>query len=99
MSIREKEFGEKSLDYALSFKYKTGLRFGLSEGSLTLKMFVSAYKKIEKILKYAFQGSNKTTVCLVYYGEDTILSNLSSLKLSYGWGTVISKYKDYLIWV
>jgi len=53
MSIREKienEFEEKSLDHALFFKYETGLHFELSEGKSYIEMFVSAYKKAEKIL-------------------------------------------------
>lgn len=83
MSIRKKiedEFGENALNYALFFKYETALRFELSEGKSYIEMFVSAYKKAEKILESAFQGSEKITVCLAYYGEATILDNLSSLK-------------------
>lgn len=83
MSIREKiknEFGENALDHALFFKYEDSLRFELSEGKSYIEMFVSAYKKAEKILECAFEGSEKITVCLAYYGEGTILDNLSSLK-------------------
>jgi len=83
MGIRERiknEFGENALDFGLFFKYKAGLRFELSEGDSYIEMFISAYKKAEKILESAFKGSKKITVCLAYYGEDTILDNLSSLK-------------------
>ena len=83
MNIREKienEFGKNALNHGLYFKHKAGLRFELSEGNSYIEMFISAYKKSEKILQSAFEGSEKITVCLAYYGEDTILENLSSLK-------------------
>ena len=83
MSIKtkiESTFGEKALDHALFYNHQAGLRFELSEGKTYIEMFISAYKKAEKILKSAFEGSEKIVICLAYYGEDTILENLSSLK-------------------
>jgi hypothetical protein len=76
----ESTFGEKALDHALFYNHQAGLRFELSEGNSYIEMFISAYKKAEKILESAFEGSEKIVICLAYYGEDTILENLSSLK-------------------
>jgi hypothetical protein len=76
----ENTFGEKSLDHALFYNHQAGLRFELSEGESYIEMFISAYQKAEKILQSAFEGSERIVICLAYYGEDTILENLSSLK-------------------
>ncbi len=83
MDIRtkiENTFGKKALDHALFYNHKAGLRFELSEGKSYIEMFTSAYKKAEEILQDAFEGCETVDVCLAYYGEDTVLENLSSLR-------------------
>ena len=47
-------------------------------------------------MQSAFKGSQKITVCLAYYGEDTILKNLSSLK---GLEDCEVTMKDHESWV
>ena len=73
----ESVFGQKALDHALFYENEGSLRFELSEGGSYAEMFIQAYTKASEILGAVFEEQKDAHACLGFYGEKTLLSNLS----------------------
>lgn len=74
--IKEK-FGDKALDFALFYNYKTGLRFELSSSSSYIEMFLQAYNRAKSLIDFVFQDTDKVYVCLSFDGVGGYLAHLS----------------------
>jgi len=83
MSIRleiEDKFDGKAFRRPLFYTYEGGLRFELSEGGTYLNQFLAAHRKATEICSEIFSDSEDVTVCVKFYGEKLLVSNISVLR-------------------
>lgn len=85
------KFGDKALEQALFYNHKESLRFKLSEGSDSIKMFLTAYHKAQAIVDFAFQDIETVSICLTFFGSSGFVGNLSIFRSLKECGITIPK--------
>ena len=76
----ESTFGTKALEHALFYEHEGSLRFELSEGGSFVEMFIQAFNKATEVINSVFSETVDISVCLAFYGNKTLLGNLSVFK-------------------
>jgi Domain of unknown function (DUF3885) len=70
-------FGDKALNSGLFYLYPESLRIELSGSQPYIRMFLRAYDRAKAVINFVLGDRLETNICLSFYGDKSLIGNLS----------------------